>query len=61
MQFKGISILSFGGHFVQLSKPICAILLEGIIRNISVKLFWIITVFPILVDGIMGNIHVELF
>ena len=34
--FKDISYL--GGHFVWLSGTICAILLEGIMRNISVKL-----------------------
>ena len=39
--FKYISILSSGGHFVQQRKPVCGILLEGNMRNISVKLFWI--------------------
>ena len=37
--FKYISILSSGGHFVQQRKPVCGILLEGNMRNISVKLF----------------------
>ena len=33
------SIFNFGGHFVQRSGTVCAILVEGIVRNISVKLF----------------------
>ena len=33
------SIFSSGGHFVQQSKAILAILVEGHPRNISVKLF----------------------
>ena len=33
------SILSSGSHFVQRSETICAILVEGIIGNIHVKLF----------------------
>ena len=40
MTFKDISILSIfisGGHFVQQSRMICAILVEGIMWNISVK------------------------
>ena len=39
MSLKGFSILSSGGHFVQLSKTIFAILVEGHSRNITVKLF----------------------
>ena len=37
MPFKGFS--SFGGHFVQGSRTILAILVEGQQRNIPVKLF----------------------
>ena len=37
MSFKGFSIFSFGGHFVQQSRKILAILVEGHPRNISVK------------------------
>ena len=39
MSFKGFSILSSGGHFVQRSITTLAILVEGHPRNISVKLF----------------------
>ena len=39
MSFKGFSIFSSGGHFVQRSGSILAILIEGHPRNISVKLF----------------------
>ena len=39
MSFKGFSIFSFDGHFVQRSGTILAILVEGYPRNISVKLF----------------------
>ena len=39
MSFKDISVLSSGGHFVYLSRNVCAILVEDIMRNISVKLF----------------------
>ena len=39
MLLKDISIFSSGGHFVQQSITVCAILVEGIMRNISVKLF----------------------
>ena len=39
MLFKGFSILSSGGHFVQQSETIIAYLVEGHPRNISVKLF----------------------
>ena len=38
MSFKGFSIFSFVGHFVQQSKTILSILVEGHLRNISVKL-----------------------
>ena len=37
--FKGFSILSSGGHLVQRSGTIWAILLEGYQRKIPVKLF----------------------
>ena len=36
--FKDISILALVAFFVQLSRTACAILVEGIMRNISVKL-----------------------
>ena len=36
---KGFSIFSFDGHFVQRSRTILPILVEGHPRNISVKLF----------------------
>ena len=39
--FKDISNFGFGGHFVQRSGMLCAILVEATIRNIAVKLFWI--------------------
>ena len=39
MWFKDFSTFSSGGHFVQLSGTILAILVEGHVRNISVKLF----------------------
>ena len=39
MPFKFISIFSSGGHFVQQSGTVCKILVEGIMRNISVELF----------------------
>ena len=39
MLFKGFSIFSSGGHFVQQSRTSLAILVEGQPRNISVKLF----------------------
>ena len=38
MSFKGFSIFSFGGLFVQWSGTILVILVEGHPRNISVKL-----------------------
>ena len=37
--FKGYSTFCTGGYFVPLSRPICAIMVEDIARNISVKLF----------------------
>ena len=37
--FKDIFIYSSGGPFVRWSETICAILVEGIIDNIHVKLF----------------------
>ena len=40
MPIKGFSCFSSGGHFVQWSKTILAILVEGHSRNISMKLFW---------------------
>ena len=43
MLFKDIFIWSSGGPFVQLSGTICAILVEGIMRNNSEKLFSIWT------------------
>ena len=39
MSFKRLFYFSFGGHFVQRSKTVLAILIEGHPRNISVKLF----------------------
>ena len=39
MSFKDISYLSSGGPFVQQTQTICAILVEVIMRNNSVKLF----------------------
>ena len=39
MSFKDFSIFSSGGHFVQWSKKILALLVEGHPRNISVELF----------------------
>ena len=39
MSFKHNSTLSSGDHFVHWSGTVCAIFIEGIIRNISVKLF----------------------
>ena len=39
MLFKGFSIFSSGGHFVQRSGTILAILAEGHPRNVSMKLF----------------------
>ena len=36
MLFKDNSIFSSGGHFAQPSGTVCAILVEGIMRNISV-------------------------
>ena len=39
MSFKGFSIFNFGGHLVQSSGTILAILIKGYPRHISVKLF----------------------
>ena len=39
MSFKGFSNFSFCGHFVQQSRTILAILVEGHPSNVSVKLF----------------------
>ena len=39
MSFKGFSIFSSGGRFVQWRGTILAILVEGQVRNVSVKLF----------------------
>ena len=36
---KGFSIFSSDGHFVQRSRTILAILVEGHLRNITVKFF----------------------
>ena len=41
MLFKIISYLELLWPFVQQSITISAVLVEGIIRNISVKLFWV--------------------
>ena len=41
MSFKDISIYSSDGHFVQWSKTVCAIMVEGIMRNISMESFLI--------------------
>ena len=38
MSFEDFSIFSSSGHFVQQTRTFCAILVEGIMRNISVKL-----------------------
>ena len=43
MSFKDISKWSVGGPLVKQSGTICAILVEGIMRNNSVKLFLIWT------------------
>ena len=39
MSFKGFSTFCSGGHFVQQSGTVLAILVKGHSRNISVKLF----------------------
>ena len=39
LTIKGFSCFSSSGHFVQWSKTILAILVEGHSRNISMKLF----------------------
>ena len=38
-RLKNSPIYSAGSHFVQQSRMVCVILVEGIMRNISVKLF----------------------
>ena len=48
MSFKVFSIFSSGGHFVQQSGTILAILVEGHPRNISVKFFF--EIFPLVPD-----------
>ena len=40
MLFEYFPIFSSGGHFVQLSETICAVLEGGIRGNICVKLFY---------------------
>ena len=39
ISFKDIFISSSGYHFIQRSRMVYAMLVEGIMRNISVKLF----------------------
>ena len=39
MSFQGFSVLTSGGNFVQQSRIILAIYVEGHPRNISVKIF----------------------
>ena len=39
MLFKDIFIGGSGGHFVQQSGPVCAIMVEGILENIFVIFF----------------------
>ena len=39
MLFKDISIFNSGNHFIQCSRTVCAILVESIMRIISVKMF----------------------
>ena len=39
MLFKDISVFSSTCHFIPQSQTVCAILVESIMRNISVKLF----------------------
>ena len=43
MWFKDSSIFSSGGQFVQRNKTICAILVDGVMGSIPVKLFYIWT------------------
>ena len=38
MLFKDIAIFSSGGHFVQRSRTVCAVLVEGIMWNSSMKM-----------------------
>ena len=49
-RLKIFLIWSSGSPFVQWSRPICAILVKGIMRNNPVKLFWIWT------SGSGGNV-----
>ena len=39
MTLKDISTNSYGSTFVQRSETVCVILVEGVMRNNSVKLF----------------------
>ena len=39
MLFKDFYHFSSGSHFVQQSRRFCAILVDGVMRNISVKLY----------------------
>ena len=50
MSFKDISYLEFGRHIVQRSKNICAILVEGIMRNNFINFI------HILVSGSGGDV-----
>ena len=43
MAFEDISYLELWRPFVRRGKTICAISVDSIMRNISVKLFWIWT------------------
>ena len=43
MSFKDISYLELWQPLCSADKKYCAILAEGIMRNDSVKLFWILT------------------
>ena len=69
MPIKGFSCFSSGGHFVQWSKTILAILVESHSRNISMKLFCSgghfvqpsTTILAYLVEGQPRNISVQLF
>ena len=55
MPFKDISYLELWQPFVQGSRIICAILIEGIMRKNSVKLFCIYR--PVVMD----KIHLQIF
>ena len=39
MMFEDFSLLSSGGHFAQRSGNIWAIMVEGVMRNTSMKIF----------------------